>query len=90
MIKITENKNKGFKINYKKTQIIVVVLIVVGCGISLLNLGATSMVRYVPKATRYVIMITVYMCIPLTIIVFIIYPILYLRKMNKTQLGITK
>ena len=75
---------------YKETQIIVVILIVVGCVICFYNLGATSMLRYIPKDVRYVTMISVYMCIPLTIVVFIIYPILYLRKMNKIRLEITK
>jgi len=70
-------------LKYNKLRILVIISIIVGCVIIFISLGATSTFRHIPKAVRYTTMYSVYICIVLTVVVFIIYPILYLRKDNK-------
>ncbi len=75
---------------YKNLQILTIVLIIIGCVVLFISLGATSTFRHIPIAVRYTTMYSVYICIVLTAIVFIVYPILYLRKAKQKKQVIIK
>jgi len=79
---------------YKELKILVLVSIIIGFALSMFlipflgsDIGYYDYgFNYVPQSLLIVMM---YYSMGLTIIVFIIYPILCLRKKNKIRLGIT-
>ncbi len=79
---------------YDKLRTLVTISIIVGCVILYIMIHAIQTLDYVDTTGNYVLqyeaMISLCIGIVLTIVVFMIYPILYLRKANKIRLGIIK